>query len=148
VTYWVTTPVRGVFGVVGGSDWMIACAPPFSPGVRAPHARVYNVVRFVRGSSLMPRILRCPDPCHVPAMRTRSTCSVPSVSMPIVERKSTGALSSTPPRMRPPVGCPSVKLKRSPLTLATVASADERFCIDVTRSRPRIELFERIGLSA
>jgi len=148
LTYCVTTPVRGVFGVVAGKGWMIACAPPFSAGVRAPHACVYSVVRFGRGASLIPRIRRWPDPCHVPARRTRSTWRTPSVSIPTVERKSTGPLSRIPSRIRPPVGCPSVQLKRSPLTLATVASAETRFCIEVTRSRPRIALFDSTGFSA
>jgi len=49
--------------------------------------------------------------------------------------------------MRPPVGCPSVKLKRSPFTPATVASPETRFCIEVTRSRPMIVLFDSTGFS-
>jgi hypothetical protein len=49
--------------------------------------------------------------------------------------------------MRIPVGCPSFQLKKSPLTPATVAESETSFSIDVTRSRPRIEPFERIGRS-
>ena len=40
LTYWITDPVSGVFGLVAGNGWTIACAPPFSTGVRAPQARV------------------------------------------------------------------------------------------------------------
>ena len=40
------------------------------------------------------------------------------------------------------------ELKRSPLTPATVASPETRVCIDVTRSRPRIALFDSTGFSA
>ena len=40
LTYCVTTPVSGVFGLVAGNGWMIAWAPPFSAGVRGPQARV------------------------------------------------------------------------------------------------------------
>ena len=70
------------------------------------------------------------------------------MSTPTVERKSAGALSSMPSRINPPVGGPSAKLKRSPFTPATVAFVESRRSIEVTRSRPTMALFDRIGFSS
>jgi len=49
--------------------------------------------------------------------------------------------------MNIPVGWPSLKLKRSPLTPATVAAPEMSFCIEVTRSVPWIAPFESSGFS-
>ena len=68
--------------------------------------------------------------------------------MPTLERKRYGGLWRTPPCISIPLGWPSLKLKRSPLTPATVAVPEMSFCIEVTRSVPVIAPFERIGFSA
>src|SRR5213076_2473793 len=47
--YPVTVAVSAVFGADARNGCRTAYAPPLSPGVRAPHARVYNVARFARG---------------------------------------------------------------------------------------------------
>ena len=65
----------------------------------------------------------------------------------MLERKRYGGLCSTPPCISIPLGWPSLKLKRSPFTPATVAESEMSFCIEVTRSVPVIAPFERIGLS-
>jgi hypothetical protein len=84
----------------------------------------------------------------VPKKLTRWTLSSPVLVIPTLERSASGALSSTRPRIRMPLGRPVSQENRSPLVPTTVASRETRFCIEVTVSRPRIELFESTGRSA
>ena len=93
------------------------------------------------------RFCRWPVPCQVGSSRKRSTRRFPPLSMPMLERLSPGPCWSWPSRMRIPLGRP-FETKRSPLTPATVAIADTRCWIAVTRSRPRIASLESTGLSA
>jgi hypothetical protein len=67
--------------------------------------------------------------------------------MPTLERKRYGGLSRIRLRISIPLGWPSLKLKRSPFTPATVAEPEADCCMDVTRSVPTIVPFESSGFS-
>ncbi len=92
-------------GTVGGSGVSVASRVPRAAGVAGPHACVYSAVPFAAGRSLSAPIGWLPaSPRQEPDVWTRSTCSVPSASIPRLDRPGCDWWSSTPFLTRMPVG--------------------------------------------
>jgi hypothetical protein len=145
---WITGPEMSRLGTDGGNGKMTASTAPATAGVAGPHAGVKSATPFAPGVWLRSMGRRWPVPRQVPNIRTRSTFSVPSAVIPMLERSASGGWSSTPERSRIPLGRPSAHAKRSPLTPAAVESRERFDWIELTFSRPRIAPFERTGLRA
>ena len=133
-------------GVVGGSEGRTASVTPAICGVVGPHAGVNRLTPFAPGTWFSRSGRRWPLPRQTPSYATRSTRSVPSAAMPMLERWARGGESRTPERMRMLDGSPPTA-NRSPFTPATVAAGESFFSIAVSFSRPRMTLFESAGRS-
>jgi hypothetical protein len=143
----VSGPTTSTFGFVGGSGETTPSVADGNVGVVGPHAGVNSAIPFGPGGWFRSTGRRWPFPRHVPKTRSRSTRSDPSAAIPVLERSAIGGESSTPSRRRTPLGRLSAGAKRSPLTPAAVAAGESVRCISVTRSAPRMALFERTGSS-
>ena len=120
-----------VFGTEAGNGARTTAKEPSTRGVERPQSEVKSEIPFLPGASLKSlSALRCPVPRHVPKKLTRRTSSVPSRPMPALERWPFGGVTSTPSRMRIPVGLPSAIREKSPLTPTIVAWLASRRCID------------------
>ena len=146
---WITGPERSVFGAVGGSGKITASVTPACTGVAGPYAGVKSAIPFAFGSALSAfSARRWPVPRQVPKNSIRRTSRPPSAVMPTLERSPYGGLSTTPSRIRMPLGRPVDQLNMSPLTPTIVACVESRLCIALTRSVPGMSSFESTGLSA
>ena len=147
LTYVVTFAVRSLYGAAGGKGSRTA-ATPLTGGVVGPHAGVKSAKPLLRGGSFSCAI-GCPvvlSPRQLAVHGTRSTCSVPLVSIPTAARLSAAWCSTTPPCIRSPLGQPPFQLKKSPLTPIVVMRGETSRSIEVTVSRPVIVPFESNAL--
>ena len=144
---WTTTPGSSeLSGSAGANGERTTSYEPSWAGVAGPHAGVYRETAFAVGGSLTPeRVRRGPVPCQVEKSVMRPILSVPSASMPMLERSADGRCHKTPSCITMPVGWPSAELNRSPLMPPTVAAPETRFSIEVMVSRPGITPFARTG---
>ncbi len=91
-----TVPTRSRSGAAGGNGVRTTSTVSVAAGVAGPYADVYSAVPPATGSLFSTSGRRWPAPCHVPANFTRSTTSVPSDEIPVLERSGFGGDASTP----------------------------------------------------
>ena len=99
------------------------------------------------GAAFRSSCRRWPVPRQVPSNFTRATVREPSPETARLERAVAGADSSTPLRIRMPVGLPGLGAKKSPLTPTTVDVAATSLSMSVSFCVATSASFESAGAS-